>query len=118
VCGIYILLYEGELIEHINDLLTNSITDKARDMDFDEYRKFKGLYESMRKGEKTEVIHQYAMMSEEPSSSMTVCEDTVLHMAINMRHETTGGGFETLGGDKTHCFISRNKSLQTINTKA
>jgi len=25
--------------------------------------------------------------------------------------ETTGGGFETLGGDKTHCFISRNKSL-------
>jgi len=23
--------------------------------------------------------------------------------------ETTGGGFETLGGDKTHCFISRNK---------
>eukprot|EP00258_Populus_trichocarpa_P033112 XP_024449131.1 uncharacterized protein LOC18097300 [Populus trichocarpa] len=57
-------------------------------MDFDEYRKFKGLYESMRKGEKTEVIHQYAMMSEEPSSSMTVCEDTVLHMAINMRHES------------------------------
>jgi hypothetical protein len=25
--------------------------------------------------------------------------------------ETTGGGFETLGGDKTHCFISRNKKL-------
>jgi len=23
--------------------------------------------------------------------------------------ETTGGGFETLGGDKTHCFISTNK---------
>jgi len=23
--------------------------------------------------------------------------------------ETTGGGFETLGGDKTHCFITRNK---------
>jgi len=23
--------------------------------------------------------------------------------------ETTGGGFETLRGDKTHCFISRNK---------
>jgi len=23
--------------------------------------------------------------------------------------ETTGGGFETPGGDKTHCFISRNK---------
>jgi len=23
--------------------------------------------------------------------------------------ETTCGGFETLGGDKTHCFISRNK---------
>jgi hypothetical protein len=32
--------------------------------------------------------------------------------------ETTGGGFETLGGDKTHCFISRTRSLQTINTKA
>ncbi|XP_011047002.1 PREDICTED: uncharacterized protein LOC105141472 isoform X1 [Populus euphratica] len=57
-------------------------------MGFDEYRKFKGLYESMRKGKKTEVIHQYAMMSEEPSSSMTVCEDTVLHMAINMRQES------------------------------
>lgn len=88
MCGIYILLYEGELIEHINDLLTHSITDKARDMDFDEYRKFKRLYESMRKGDKTEVIRRYAMMSEEPSSSMTVCEDTVLHMAINMRHES------------------------------
>jgi len=25
--------------------------------------------------------------------------------------ETTGGGFETLGGDKTHCFISTNKKL-------
>ena len=24
--------------------------------------------------------------------------------------ETTGGGFETLGGDKTHCFISRTKA--------
>jgi len=23
--------------------------------------------------------------------------------------EPTGGGFETLGGDKTHCFISTNK---------
>ncbi|KAG6776751.1 hypothetical protein POTOM_016539 [Populus tomentosa] len=56
-------------------------------MDFDEYRKFKGLYESMRKGEMTEVIDQYKMMSEEASSSMTVCEDTVLHMAINMGHE-------------------------------
>jgi len=30
--------------------------------------------------------------------------------------ETTGGGFETLGGDKTHCFISRNKKL--TNTKS
>jgi len=32
--------------------------------------------------------------------------------------ETTGGGFETLGGDKTHCFISRTRSLQTqkLNT--
>jgi hypothetical protein len=27
--------------------------------------------------------------------------------------ETTGGGFETLGGDKTHCFITRTRSLQT-----
>jgi len=25
--------------------------------------------------------------------------------------ETTCGGFETLGGDKTHCFISRNNKL-------
>jgi hypothetical protein len=25
--------------------------------------------------------------------------------------ETTGGGFETLRGDKTHCFISTNKKL-------
>jgi len=24
--------------------------------------------------------------------------------------ETTGGGFETLRGDKTHCFISRTKA--------
>jgi hypothetical protein len=28
--------------------------------------------------------------------------------------ETTGGGFETLGGDKTHCFISRTNSLQQL----
>jgi hypothetical protein len=28
--------------------------------------------------------------------------------------ETTGGGFETLGGDKTHCFISRNKKLTIL----
>jgi len=27
--------------------------------------------------------------------------------------ETTGGGFETLRGDKTHCFISTTISLQT-----
>ena len=26
--------------------------------------------------------------------------------------ETTGGGFETLGGDKTHCFISRTKAYK------
>jgi len=24
--------------------------------------------------------------------------------------ETTGGGFETLGGDKTHCFITRTEA--------
>jgi len=30
--------------------------------------------------------------------------------------ETTGGGFETLRGDKTHCFISTNKKL--TNTKS
>jgi hypothetical protein len=29
--------------------------------------------------------------------------------------ETTGGGFETLRGDKTHCFISTTKSLQRLN---
>jgi hypothetical protein len=28
--------------------------------------------------------------------------------------ETTGGGFKTLRGDKTHCFISRTKSLQQL----
>jgi len=28
--------------------------------------------------------------------------------------ETTCGGFETLGGDKTHCFISRTNSLQQL----
>jgi hypothetical protein len=28
--------------------------------------------------------------------------------------ETTGGGFEILGGDKTHCFISRTNSLQQL----
>jgi hypothetical protein len=26
--------------------------------------------------------------------------------------ETTCGGFETLGGDKTHCFISRTKAYK------
>jgi hypothetical protein len=29
--------------------------------------------------------------------------------------ETIGGGFETLGGDKTHGFISTIKSLQRLN---
>jgi len=29
--------------------------------------------------------------------------------------ETTGGGFETLRGYKTHCFISTIKSLQRLN---
>jgi hypothetical protein len=29
--------------------------------------------------------------------------------------ETTGGGFETLRGDKTHCFISTIKGLQRLN---
>jgi hypothetical protein len=27
--------------------------------------------------------------------------------------ETTGGGFETLGGDKTHCFITRTKAYRS-----
>jgi hypothetical protein len=27
--------------------------------------------------------------------------------------ETTGGGFETLRGDKTHCFILRTKAYNT-----
>jgi hypothetical protein len=30
--------------------------------------------------------------------------------------ETTGGGFETLGGDKTHCFISTNKKLTILKS--
>jgi hypothetical protein len=25
---------------------------------------------------------------------------------------TTGGGFETLGGDKTHCFISKTQAYK------
>jgi hypothetical protein len=31
--------------------------------------------------------------------------------------ETTGGGFETLGGDKTHCFISRTKAYKQLTQK-
>jgi hypothetical protein len=33
--------------------------------------------------------------------------------------ETTGGGFETLRGDKTHCFISRTKAYKykKLNTR-
>jgi hypothetical protein len=30
-------------------------------------------------------------------------------MPFMLVRETTGGGFETLGGDKTQGFISRNK---------
>jgi len=29
--------------------------------------------------------------------------------------KTTGGGFETLRGDKTHCFISTTRNLQYLN---
>jgi len=32
-----------------------------------------------------------------------------IHMQLVLVGETTGGGFETLRGDKTHCFISTNK---------
>jgi hypothetical protein len=32
--------------------------------------------------------------------------------------ETTGGGFETLGGDKTHCFISITKAYKQLTQKA
>jgi hypothetical protein len=31
--------------------------------------------------------------------------------------ETTGGGFETLRGDKTHCFISRTKAYNYLTQK-
>jgi hypothetical protein len=31
--------------------------------------------------------------------------------------ETTGGGFETLGGDKTHSFISRTKAYKQLTQK-
>jgi hypothetical protein len=31
--------------------------------------------------------------------------------------ETTGGGFETLGGDKTHCFITRTKAYKQLTQK-
>jgi len=31
--------------------------------------------------------------------------------------ETTGGGFETLGGDKIHCFISRTKAYKHLTQK-
>jgi len=36
---------------------------------------------------------------------MKICREDKLLVG-----ETTGGGFETLGGDKTHCFISRTKA--------
>jgi len=29
--------------------------------------------------------------------------------------ETTGGGFETLRGDKTHCFISKQQAYKKTN---
>jgi len=38
--------------------------------------------------------------------------DSMLFLLVE---ETTGGGFETLGGDKTHGFISTIKSLQKLN---
>jgi hypothetical protein len=38
---------------------------------------------------------------------------TALAVQTLLVGETTGGGFETLGGDKTHCFITRTRSLQT-----
>jgi hypothetical protein len=36
-------------------------------------------------------------------------EGSEKNMELLLVGETTGGGFETLGGDKTHCFISTNK---------
>jgi len=31
--------------------------------------------------------------------------------------ETTGGGLETLGGDKTHCFITRTEAYKQLTQK-
>jgi hypothetical protein len=36
-------------------------------------------------------------------------------MLLLLVEEITDGGFETLGGDKTHGFISTIKSLQRLN---
>jgi hypothetical protein len=47
-------------------------------------------------------------MGEPPLSAST--ERAALAVLVG---ETTGGGFQTLGGDKTHCFITNTKSLQT-----
>jgi len=36
--------------------------------------------------------------------------DVLFSKSLLLVGETTGGGFETLRGDKTHCFISRTKA--------
>ena len=48
--------------------------------------------------------YQYIELESKKSNTRSQLETSLLV------GETTGGGFETLGGDKTHCFISRTKA--------
>ncbi|PON91305.1 Transmembrane protein [Trema orientale] len=53
-----------------------------------DFEAFKLLYESVMKGDEAKVKQLYNTITQTPSRPLTVSHDTLLHIAIYMRHET------------------------------
>jgi hypothetical protein len=64
--------------------------------------------------EHQQVLDQFQFCGERPVACFSFQTSLIKLMLVG---ETTGGGFETLGGDKTHCFISRTKAYNYLTQK-
>ena len=58
-----------------------------------------------------ELLLEYEDVDVDEGGLVNQCSPLLLFLFL-LVGETTGGGFETLRGDKTHCFISTTRSLQ------
>ncbi|PON52160.1 Transmembrane protein [Parasponia andersonii] len=79
-----------------------------------DFEAFKILYKSVMKGDEARVKQLYNTISQTPSRPLTVSHDTLLHIAIYMKHETIAREILNNIKDNRYVLVARNALGDTV----